>query len=252
MKPNKFLAIVPLIFLITFPVYSQTLVTVSWDANTETDLAGYKVYWGMVSRSYPNMNNVGNVVSYQTTIPNDTLVKTRYYFAVTAYDTMSNESAYSEEAWIDLGGIADTTIIDTTAISKIVNCGDVVLFENTFCYGAGMFKIYGASSNRSGFIINDACIRLEFDAYQFGSGSCLDRERRLSVNGIDLMVGKDIRHYRMNCIGLAEFNFTDDCYISGESDANIKIENLTIFYKTVTVKIPSKHTNFGMEVVKQF
>lgn len=69
-------------------------VTLAWDANTEEDLAGYKLYWGTSSGSYQNSVDVGNVLQYTITgLAEDT----RYYFAATAYDTEDNESGYSEE-----------------------------------------------------------------------------------------------------------------------------------------------------------
>lgn len=72
-------------------------VTVSWDSNTEADLAGYKIYYGTASRSYNKVVDVGNVVQYQ--IDNLSEGQT-YYFAVTAYDTAFNESGYSAEVTV--------------------------------------------------------------------------------------------------------------------------------------------------------
>ena len=69
-------------------------VTLAWDSNAESDLAGYIVYYGTVSRNYPNSVDVGMVNSYQVT--NLTAGQT-YYFAVTAYDSQGNESAFSNE-----------------------------------------------------------------------------------------------------------------------------------------------------------
>ncbi len=82
-------------------------VTVSWNSNTESDLQGYKIYWGMSSRSYNHIQDVGNTIECQ--VSNLPLGAT-YYFAVTAYDTANNESAYSDEVFITL---ADTTQTDT-------------------------------------------------------------------------------------------------------------------------------------------
>jgi hypothetical protein len=71
-------------------------VTLAWDANGESDLAGYKVYYGTSSRNYTWFLDVGNVTS--TTVANlsDGLT---YYFAATAYDTAQPplESTYSAE-----------------------------------------------------------------------------------------------------------------------------------------------------------
>ncbi len=66
----------------------------AWDANSENDLAGYKVYRGPASGSYDMVKDVGNVVAYSDSNLND---NTTYYYAVTAYDFSGNESAKSAE-----------------------------------------------------------------------------------------------------------------------------------------------------------
>lgn len=84
-------------------------VTLAWDANTEPDLAGYKIYYGESSRNYTNIidvkeqSNCNNGVydpfkteCCQITLVGFELGKT-YYFAATAYDQDNNGSAYSEE-----------------------------------------------------------------------------------------------------------------------------------------------------------
>ncbi len=67
---------------------------VSWDANSEPDLVGYKLYYGTASRSYGTPIDVGN----QTTYTINDLGPGTYYFAATAYDTSGNESGFSNEA----------------------------------------------------------------------------------------------------------------------------------------------------------
>jgi len=78
-------------------VYGAT-VTLAWDANTETDLDGYKIYYGKVSRTvsgnYSNSIDVGNITQYTLTELEDDVT---YYLAATAYDEDKNESAYSVE-----------------------------------------------------------------------------------------------------------------------------------------------------------
>lgn len=70
-------------------------VILSWDANTETNLAGYRLYVGTASRQYSvATNDVGNVT--QTTVSNLS-AGTSYYFAVTAYNSDGLESDYSNE-----------------------------------------------------------------------------------------------------------------------------------------------------------
>jgi len=69
-------------------------VTLAWDANTETDLAGYNIYYGTASRNYSQSIDVGNTTQYTLTNLGDDVT---YYFAATAYDEDNNESAYSVE-----------------------------------------------------------------------------------------------------------------------------------------------------------
>ena len=69
--------------------------TLHWQPNTESDLAGYRIYYGTSSRSYGPYIPVGkNTTSY--TINNLADGQT-YYFALTAVDTSGNESGYSQE-----------------------------------------------------------------------------------------------------------------------------------------------------------
>lgn len=67
---------------------------VSWNANSEEDLAGYKLYYGTQSNTYGQPVDVGNVTSYTiSSVQNGST----YYVAVSAYDSSGNESARSTE-----------------------------------------------------------------------------------------------------------------------------------------------------------
>jgi hypothetical protein len=68
--------------------------TVTWNANTEADLAGYIVSYGTSSRNYPTSINLGKVTS--ATVSGLTVGRT-YYFAVKAVDTSGNQGGYSAE-----------------------------------------------------------------------------------------------------------------------------------------------------------
>jgi hypothetical protein len=72
-------------------------VTLTWTANGEPDLAGYKIYVGTNSGTYgfPGSPFVtGKVTSY--TISNLPKGQT-YYFAISAYDSAGNDSPLSAE-----------------------------------------------------------------------------------------------------------------------------------------------------------
>jgi Malectin domain/Bacterial TSP3 repeat len=74
-------------------------ITLAWDAVSDPDLAGYKLYYGYGSRQYSVTVNVGNYTTATVSGLKDAQI---YYLAVTAYDTSENESAFSNEVKYDL------------------------------------------------------------------------------------------------------------------------------------------------------
>ena len=68
-----------LLFVSMTPAFAGS-VNLSWDANTEPDLAGYKVYFGTSSGNYGTPASVGNTTSYSLAGLSDGT----YFFAVTA------------------------------------------------------------------------------------------------------------------------------------------------------------------------
>ena len=74
-------------------------LTVTWQANTESDLTGYKVYYGTASGQYgpPITVELGPDIpgSYQIT---GLRPRTRYWVALTAFNLGGFESGFSEEA----------------------------------------------------------------------------------------------------------------------------------------------------------
>ena len=72
--------------------------SLSWNANTEDDLAGYKVYSVTSPENYRLLLDVGKATKRELSelyLHEDT----DYYIAVTAYDTSGNESAHSSEIY---------------------------------------------------------------------------------------------------------------------------------------------------------
>jgi hypothetical protein len=91
-----------MVCIIPTPITAAAL-SLSWNANTESDLAGYMVCYSNTSGNYTSFKDVGNVTSYE--ISNVTNGKT-YYIVIRAYDTSGYESANSQEvsAYIPLLG----------------------------------------------------------------------------------------------------------------------------------------------------
>jgi type IV pilus assembly protein PilY1 len=104
MKHKK--SILALLILVFTLVLCQSAlaaqIKLAWDANTESDLAGYKVYYGTSSKSYTGSVDVGNVTSYTLT---GLQGGQTYYITITAYNSSGSESGYSGE----VSGVATET-----------------------------------------------------------------------------------------------------------------------------------------------
>jgi hypothetical protein len=74
----------------------------SWNANIESDLAGYRVYYGESPGSYNQEKGSGIAVSGTSFMVTGLASGKRYFFTVTAYDSSGNESAYAQEVLKDI------------------------------------------------------------------------------------------------------------------------------------------------------
>jgi len=135
-------------------------VTLAWDANTEPDLAGYKVHYGTASGSYTVHIDVHNVTTY--TVTGLTAGQT-YYFVVTAYNAANNESGYSNQVSYSVpaaNGAPATPATPTGASGALVNAsiafstsatdpnGDCLQYR--YDWGGGVLSSWGpASQSRS-------------------------------------------------------------------------------------------------------
>ena len=75
----------------------------AWDAVTGPNLSGYRVYFGTAPGTYLQPLGQGISVGNVTTYTMIGLASgTRYYFAVTDFDILGNESSYSNEVFKDI------------------------------------------------------------------------------------------------------------------------------------------------------
>ena len=95
------MSVIFLFLIIVIPawVYGE-VVMVSWEANTETGLGGYRVYYGTSSMTYTQSLDVSPLIN--SIEIGDLSQGYTYYFAITAYDTEGYESAYSEEVSVSI------------------------------------------------------------------------------------------------------------------------------------------------------
>jgi len=103
-------------------------VTLAWDANTETDLAGYKIYYKVAQGGEPydgtgiieggSPIDVGNVTEFKLTGLD--LKNNNYFFVATAYNTSGFESGFSNEVTTTPPGIPQGIKVKVT-VEVIVN-----------------------------------------------------------------------------------------------------------------------------------
>ena len=80
---------------------ARTQVSLAWDPNTETDIEGYKVYYGTTPGAYANWTETSeNKVTVELTEPSKT-----YYFVVTANNKAGLESLPSNEVSSPSGAV---------------------------------------------------------------------------------------------------------------------------------------------------
>lgn len=103
----KRVLLVTAMLILMSSVCSAEILRVSWNANPEPDLAGYKVYWKATSATTWNMNDVGNVLTVD--IVAGILPNVEYCAQVSAYDDSGNESVKSD---------ASCSILDTIPPTK--------------------------------------------------------------------------------------------------------------------------------------
>ena len=103
--------------------WAASNVTFGWDANSEADLAGYRLYQTQIIGQY-TFGDGNEVASVAAGIEELTIIGVGdgvYYWVLIAYDTHGNESGPSNEVTADLDtlgpGVPSTVVI--TIIIKV-------------------------------------------------------------------------------------------------------------------------------------
>ena len=107
-----------LVLVLCCPVPSSAAsLKISWNPNTETDLAGYRVYYGTSSRDYRDTVEVGTL---SEVVLDGFFEGSTYFLAVTAYDRSNNESPFSEEVSVEIPESPDGGIL-ATALDAVLD-----------------------------------------------------------------------------------------------------------------------------------
>ncbi len=131
-------------------------VTLAWDPNTESDLAGYKIHYGTTSRSYTSTVDVNRVTNY--TVAGLSAGQT-YFFAATAYNASGQQSGYSNEVshtFPPANGAPSTPSIPSGPTSGLVNTAlafttsatdpNANTIEYRYDWGGGVYSNWGSAS----------------------------------------------------------------------------------------------------------
>ena len=95
----RIVATLLLLLMTASAALAQTTVTAQWDRNTDSQTAGYRLYYGTSPGSYQWSVDAGNQTSAPITLSSGSV----YYFTVRAYDANFDYGSPSNEASIDLG-----------------------------------------------------------------------------------------------------------------------------------------------------
>ncbi len=100
-------------------------VTLSWNPNTEPDLAGYRVHYGSTSAPFDQLAQVATNLAVISNLTNGAT----YTFAVTAYTSSGAESTYSEPLLYTVGssGVVPPAILANISTRAIARTGDGVM-----------------------------------------------------------------------------------------------------------------------------
>jgi len=108
--------------------------TLAWQQSTNSTAVGYRIYYGAASGLYTGVIVVGNTNSVTIT---NLMPGVTYYFAATTYDSVGNESTFSNEAVF-------STATTATLSSAVHTAGQ---FSFTVAGSSGSQYVVQASSN---------------------------------------------------------------------------------------------------------
>jgi len=147
------------VFMLYSPCSAAT-VSLSWDANTESNLAGYKVYYQADSAVLPFQGSGAAEGASPVQVYNKTTATISgldpgrtYYFAITAYDAAGMESSYSNIVTVPESA-PPTVILSSPAnnstvsgkVSVIASASDNVGVAKVEYYVNGVLKATDTSS----------------------------------------------------------------------------------------------------------
>ena len=108
---KKLLLVLVAFFFMCSMAQAASNVTFIWDANSETDLAGYRLYQSQAPGVYTfgDGNQVATILAGVETVQITGVLDGTYFWVLTAYDNDGNESGASNEVTANLDTLAPGT-----------------------------------------------------------------------------------------------------------------------------------------------
>ena len=115
---KSFLVVLALLLMVGTAQAATTTVNLAWDANTETDLAGYKLYQSAGATGTKNV--IQTLDKLITTATVTGLLDGNWCWVVTAYDGFGNESGYSNQVCLQADTLAPAAPKALRSVSTVV------------------------------------------------------------------------------------------------------------------------------------
>ena len=130
-------------------------VALKWNPSADTNVAGYRIYYGTTSFNYKNVVTVGNVTN---AVISGLADETTFFFAATTTDAAGNESDFSNEATFTTAaavapvmGNQPPTLNDLAALTVYQNAGFQTIPLSGITSGSAsekqLLKVTATSSN---------------------------------------------------------------------------------------------------------
>ena len=137
-------------------------ITLTWEANTDPNLAGYIIYYneGLSGPPYQNTLDVGNVTRHTVQELNE---KEQYFFSITAYNTSKLESDYSNE--VRTVQIVDITSDNADGMYQVGDAIDITLsFSEPVTLTGGNIILTFDTGNKATIepFFDQACIKTSY------------------------------------------------------------------------------------------
>lgn len=142
-------------------ILGQSSVPLSWNPSPDPNVIGYNIYYGVASGAYTSMISAGN--STNLTVPG-LVAGVTYYFAATAYDSLGEESDFSNEASYNV----PATVISTSNLQSGSYGGLFCESDAVRLQSAGAFTLSVTAGGKYSGLLQMTTARLPFSG-QFGS-----------------------------------------------------------------------------------